>query len=64
MLIVTRMIDLWRDEAGGSELTEYAIVLTCFALASVLAMQLLDTKANTVVEKNETTYTNSLVNGY
>ena len=53
----------WRDETG-SELAEYALVLTCFALVSILAMQLIDTKANAVVETNETSYTNSLVNGY
>jgi Flp pilus assembly pilin Flp len=61
--IITNVSELWRDETG-SELAEYALVLTCFALVSILAMQLIDTKANAVVETNETSYTNSLVNGY
>jgi Flp pilus assembly pilin Flp len=62
-MIITRASKFWHDQ-GGSELAEYALVLTCFALVSILAMHLIDTKANAVVESNETSYTNSLVNGY
>jgi Flp pilus assembly pilin Flp len=53
----------FRDEAG-SELIEYAIVLSCFAIVGIFAMHLLATNANASVEKDETNYTNALVNGY
>jgi Flp pilus assembly pilin Flp len=62
-LIMTRAIELWRDE-NGNELAEYALVLTCFALAGIAAMHVLETNANARVETDETNYTNALVNGY
>jgi Flp pilus assembly pilin Flp len=63
MTIVTRAIEFWRDDAGA-ELVEYGVVLVCFAIASIVALHLIDTKANAVVESDETNYTNALVNGY
>jgi Flp pilus assembly pilin Flp len=63
MAILNRAREFWRDDAGA-ELFEYAIVLVCFAIASMLALHVIDSKANTVVEQNETSYANSLVNGY
>ena len=56
-------ISFLRDDSG-SELVEYAVVLVCFALASILAMHLIGTRANAVVESDETSYTNALINGY
>jgi len=63
MLILKRSVDLWRDESG-SELAEYALVLTCFTLIGMVAVQLLAHSSNANVETNETTYTGAFVNGY
>ncbi len=52
-----------RDDCG-SELTEYALVLSVFALVGLVAAQLLAVTANTAVETDQTNYTNAFVNGY
>lgn len=58
-----RGIAFLRDDCG-SELTEYALVLSLFALIGLVAAQVLATTANTQVENNQTNYTNAFVNGY
>jgi Flp pilus assembly pilin Flp len=60
---VGRGIALLRDDCG-SELTEYALVLSVFALVGLVAAQLLAVTANTAVETDQTNYTNAFVNGY
>ncbi len=57
------VIALLRDESGN-ELVEYAIVLSVFALASILTVQIMGSTANSKVEIDETNYTNAFVNGY
>ncbi len=52
-----------RDDCG-SELTEYALVLSVFALLGLVAAQVLAVTANTQVETDQTNYTNAFVNGY
>ncbi len=60
---VGRGIALLRDDCG-SELTEYALVLSVFALIGLVAAQVLAVTANTAVETDQTNYTNAFVNGY
>jgi uncharacterized membrane protein len=60
---VGRGIALLRDDCG-SELTEYALVLSVFALLGLVAAQVLAVTANTQVETDQTNYTNAFVNGY
>jgi len=52
-----------RDESG-SELLEYALVLSLFALICMLTVNLMGVKANNNVEIDQTNYTNAFVNGY
>jgi Flp pilus assembly pilin Flp len=63
MMTLERGIRFLRDESG-SELAEYALVMTAFTLLSIAAVKLLGTTANARVETDETNYTNSFVNGY
>ncbi len=63
MTTVGRGIALLRDDCG-SELTEYALVLSVFALLGLVAAQVLAVTANTQVETDQTNYTNAFVNGY
>ncbi len=48
----------------GSELAEYALVLSVFAVASILTVQLIASTANSRVETDETNYSGAFVNGY
>jgi Flp pilus assembly pilin Flp len=63
MITLARGIEFFRDD-GGSELAEYALVLSLFAVVSLVAAQAMATKANARVETDETNYTNAFVNGY
>jgi len=63
MTLLGRGIEFFRDDRG-SELAEYALVLSLFAVISLVAAQQLATKANARVETDETNYTNAFVNGY
>jgi Flp pilus assembly pilin Flp len=63
MTILARGIEFVRDDCG-SELAEYALVISLFALISLVAAQQMATKANARVETDETNYTNAFVNGY
>jgi len=63
MTTLERGLDFLRDECG-SELAEYALVMTAFTLLGIAAVKLLGSTANAQVETDENSYTNSFVNGY
>jgi len=63
MINILSGIEFLRDERG-SELAEYALVLSVFALASIITVQLMSSTANARVETDETNYTGAFVNGY
>lgn len=63
MTLLGRGVAFLRDDCG-SELTEYALVLSVFALIGLVAAQVLAATANTAVETDQTNYTNAFVNGY
>ena len=52
-----------RDDRG-SEILEYALVLSLFALICIVTINLMGVSANKSVETNQTNFTNSFVNGY
>jgi len=62
MTIPWRGADFLRND-DGSELTEYALVLSLFAVASIVTVQLLASTGNARVESDETNYTNAFVVG-
>jgi Flp pilus assembly pilin Flp len=49
---------------SGSELAEYALVLSAFTVIAVLAVRVLGTTGNAQVESDENSYTNAFVTGY
>jgi Flp pilus assembly pilin Flp len=57
------LVALFYDESGD-ELVEYALVLSLFAIVSMVTVRLMATTANSKVEIDETNYTNAFVNGY
>jgi Flp pilus assembly pilin Flp len=62
MTFIGRGIDFCRDESG-SELTEYALVLSVFALVSIITVQVMASTGNARVDTDETNYTNAFVVG-
>jgi Flp pilus assembly pilin Flp len=62
MTIPWQGTEFLRDD-GGSELVEYALVLSVFALASIATVQLIATTGNARVDNDETNYTNAFVVG-
>jgi len=51
-----------RDDAG-SELAEFALVLSLFSVVALIELQRISQTANTQVGNNENTFSTSLVNG-
>jgi hypothetical protein len=49
---------------SGSELAEYALVMTAFTLIALVAVNVLGKTGNAQVESDETNYTNAFVAGY
>jgi Flp pilus assembly pilin Flp len=54
---------LWRDESG-SEIVEFALVLTFFALVAITALVAIPTIATTQTNTNDNNFSQSLANGY
>jgi Flp pilus assembly pilin Flp len=52
-----------RDDRG-SEILEYALVISLFALVCMVTINLMGVTANKRVETDQTNYTNAFVNGY
>ncbi len=61
--VLGRGIEFLRDDSG-SELVEYALVLTLFTLISLVTVQAMAVTGNAQVENDTTNYTNAFVNGY
>jgi len=63
MIARARATAFFLDDSG-SELAEYALVLTAFTLIAIVAVQALGTTGNAQVESDETNYANAFVAGY
>jgi Flp pilus assembly pilin Flp len=63
MIALQRGIDFLRDDSG-SELAEYALVLSAFTIIALVAVNVLGKTGNAQVENDETNYTNAFVAGY
>jgi Flp pilus assembly pilin Flp len=63
MIALERGIDFLLDDSG-SELAEYALVLTAFTLIAMAAVDVLGQTGNAQVENDETSYSNAFVAGY
>lgn len=55
--------DFLFDESG-SELAEYALVMTAFTVIALVAVNVLGNTGNAEVESDETSYSNAFVVGY
>ncbi len=56
------IVRLWRDQ-DASVMAEYALVLTLFSLASIVAVTLVGQKANAAVDIDESNFSHSMVVG-
>jgi Flp pilus assembly pilin Flp len=63
MTALQRALQFIRDERG-SELAEYALVMTAFTLISLAAIHLIGSTANQQVESDSNNFADSLANGY
>ncbi len=54
---------LWHDESG-SEIVEFALALTFFALIAITALVAIPTIATTQTNTNDNNFSQSLANGY
>jgi len=58
-----RGLHFLRDDSG-SELAEYALVMTAFTVIALVAINVLGKTGNAQVESDETSYSNAFVAGY
>jgi len=59
--LTRRLSALLRDESG-SELAEFALVLSLFSIVAIVAMQNIEKSANSTVGGNEGNFSGALVN--